>query len=113
MSAQVACRLADVPSGSALHVELEGPGGVVEVAVVRAEDGEVHAISDLCTHGAVPLSDGEVDGSTIECWLHGSQFDLRTGEPLQLPAVRPVPVYRASVDGEHVLVDVDAPISLG
>ena len=43
----------------------------------------------------------------MECWLHGSRFDLRTGEPLGPPAVRPVPVYPLTVDGERVLVDVD------
>jgi nitrite reductase/ring-hydroxylating ferredoxin subunit len=108
MTAQLACLTEDVPEGGALRVELDGPdGGVVEVAVVRAEDGTLHAISDVCSHGAVSLSDGEVEGCTVECWLHGSRFDLRTGEPLGPPAVRPVPVYPLTVDGERVLVDVD------
>ncbi len=43
-------------------------------------------MSDVCSHGQVSLSDGEVEGETIECWLHGSRFDLRTGMPLALPA---------------------------
>jgi 3-phenylpropionate/trans-cinnamate dioxygenase ferredoxin subunit len=55
----------------------------------------------------VSLSDGEVDGCTIECWLHGSTFDLRSGKPLSLPATQPVPVYPVTVEGERVLVDVD------
>lgn len=107
MTAQLACYTADVPAGSALRVELEGPSGPVEVAVVRADDGSLHAVSDICSHGAVSLSDGEVEGCTLECWLHGSKFDLRTGEPLSPPAVRAVPVYPLTVDGERVLVDVD------
>ncbi|GIG25815.1 non-heme iron oxygenase ferredoxin subunit [Cellulomonas denverensis] len=106
MSAQLACYTADVPEAGALRVELEGPSGVVEVAVVRAEDGGLYAISDICSHGAVSLSDGEVEDCTVECWLHGSRFDLKTGEPLGPPAVRPVPVYPLTVDGERVLVDV-------
>ena len=109
MSAQLACFASDVPVGGTLKVELEAETGTVEVALVRAEDGELHAISDVCSHGAVSLSDGEVEGSTVECWLHGSKFDLRTGEPLSPPAVRPVPVYPVTVDGERVLVDVDGP----
>jgi len=109
MSAQLACYASDVPVGGTLKVELEAETGTVEVALVRAEDGELHAISDICSHGAVSLSDGEVEGSTVECWLHGSKFDLRTGEPLSPPAVRPVPVYPVTVDGERVLVDVDGP----
>jgi 3-phenylpropionate/trans-cinnamate dioxygenase ferredoxin subunit len=106
MTAQLACMTQDVPVAGALRVELEGPAGVVEVAVVRAEDGSLHAISDICSHGAVSLSDGEVEDCTVECWLHGSKFDLRTGEPLSPPAVRSVPVYPLTVDGERVLVDV-------
>lgn len=108
MTAQLACLASDVPTGSALRVELESPGGTVEVAVVRDDDGQLHAISDICSHGQVSLSDGEVAGATIECWLHGSTFDLRSGAPLCLPATRPVPVYPLTVDGERVLVDVDA-----
>lgn len=91
-----------------MRVELEGSDGPVEVAIVRDEAGDLHAISDICSHGQVSLSDGEVDGRTIECWLHGSTFDLRTGEPLGLPATRPVPVYPLTLDGDRVLVDVDA-----
>ena len=110
MSAQPACLASDVPVAGTLRVELQGAGGTVEVAVVRDEDGELHAISDICSHGAVSLSDGEVEGCTIECWLHGSRFDLRTGKPLSPPAVRPVAVYPLTVEGEKVLVDVDAPL---
>ena len=113
MSAQLACLSADVPVGGTLRVELEAAAGTVDVAVVRGEDGELHAISDVCSHGSVSLADGEVEGSTIECWLHGSRFDLRTGAPTGLPAVRPVPVYPLTVDGEQVLVDVDAPVLTG
>ena len=107
MTAQLACLTADVPVAGTLRVELEGAAGPVEVAVVRDESGDWHAISDVCSHGAVSLSDGEVEDCTVECWLHGSKFDLRTGEPLSPPAVRPVPVYPVTVDGERVLVDVD------
>ena len=111
MTAQLACMVEDVPAGSALRVELEGEAGPVEVAVVRDSDGEWHAISDVCSHGQVALSDGDVEGCTIECWLHGSTFDLRTGQPLALPATRPVPVYPLTVDGDRVLVDVDTTVN--
>lgn len=109
MSAQFACLVQEVPTESALRVYLESESGTVAVAVVRDGAGELHAISDVCSHGAVSLSEGEVEGCLIECWLHGSTFDLRTGQPTALPAIRPVPVYPVSVDGERVLVDVDAP----
>ena len=53
-----------------------------------------------------PLSEGEVDGYTIECWLHGSCFDLRTGQPTAMPATVPVPVYPVKIEGDDVLVSI-------
>lgn len=109
MSAQVVAQRGDLEPGETLRLELEAvDGSLVEVALVRAEDGEYYAISDICSHGQVSLSEGEVDGTSIECWLHGSTFDLRTGRPEALPATRPVPTYPVTYDGEQVLVDVDS-----
>jgi nitrite reductase/ring-hydroxylating ferredoxin subunit len=99
-----ACRFADVPDEGALRVVLDGE----PMAVVRSA-GEVFAIRDVCSHADVALSEGEVDDCTIECWLHGSRFDLRTGAPIGLPATVPVPVYPAKVegDGDDAVVLVD------
>ncbi|UNX56047.1 non-heme iron oxygenase ferredoxin subunit [Georgenia sp. TF02-10] len=114
MTAQHACDLTDLDPGEALRLELDGPDGApLPVAVVRDEEGDYHAISDVCSHGQVSLSDGEVEGRTIECWLHGSTFDLATGRPLSLPATQPVPVYPVTLDGDHVLVDVDVTAAVG
>ncbi len=97
--------LPEVPG--AVRVEVGG----VPVAVVRDEAGDLHAVSDVCSHADVSLSEGEVDGCTIECWLHGSRFDLRTGKPTGLPATKPVPVYPVKIEGEgpdaSVLVAVE------
>ncbi|NHC12167.1 non-heme iron oxygenase ferredoxin subunit [Motilibacter deserti] len=82
----------------------------VAVALVRTEEG-VFAISDTCSHANVPLSQGEVEDCRIECWLHGSMFDLRTGEPSGLPATKPVPVYPVTLDGDDVLVSVDVALN--
>ena len=101
-----ACAAADVASGSALAVEVEG----VEVAVVHDGD-DWFAIADECSHAAIPLSEGDVEGCEIECWLHGSRFDLRTGKPSGPPATEPVAVYPVQLSGADVLVDVTAPIS--
>lgn len=77
------------------------------IALVRTGDREVHAVNDTCSHANVSLSEGEVDGCTLECWLHGSRFDLRTGAPTGLPATRPVAVYPVTVtDDDRVLVQV-------
>lgn len=106
MSAYVrACALDDLTDGSVRSVEVNG----VEIAVVRSGD-EFFAIQDECSHAAIPLSEGDVDGDQIECWLHGSMFDLRTGKAVNLPATEPVPVYPVRVDGVDVLVDVKHPL---
>ena len=84
--------------------------GEVDVALVRDGD-DFYAIRDECSHAAIALSEGEVDGTTLECWLHGSRFDLRTGRPTGLPATEPVPVYPVTIDGNDVLVDVEHPIN--
>ena len=55
----------------------------------------------------IALSEGEVDGCTLECWLHGSRFDLRTGEPTGLPATEPVPVYPVEIRDGDVYVSLD------
>jgi 3-phenylpropionate/trans-cinnamate dioxygenase ferredoxin subunit len=91
------CAATDVAKGSALAADIDG----TPVAVVHADDDKIYAVYDECSHAAVPLSEGEVDGCTLECWLHGSRFDLRTGEPTGLPAIAPVPVYPVEIrDGE-------------
>ncbi|GIJ00215.1 3-phenylpropionate/trans-cinnamate dioxygenase ferredoxin subunit [Sediminihabitans luteus] len=113
MTAQLVCSTGDLAPEEAMKVEVDGANGPVEVALARDADGGWHAISDVCSHGAVSLSDGEVEGCLVECWLHGSQFDLRTGAPLQLPAMRPVPVYPVTIDGDRVLVDVDVTVTAG
>ena len=84
--------------------------GDVPVAIVRHE-GELYAIHNECSHGHVELSEGDVEGCTIECYLHGSRFDLRTGKALSLPATQPVPVYPVQVVGDDIQVDADNPVN--
>ncbi|MGC3993808.1 MAG: non-heme iron oxygenase ferredoxin subunit [Propionicimonas sp.] len=108
MSFVRACAVGEVPVGFAIGVDL---GGDADIAVVNTDEG-FFAIRDECSHAAVPLSEGEVDGCTLECYMHGSRFDLRTGRPLELPAVAPVPVYPVRVDGGNVFIDPDNPIDI-
>ncbi len=101
MSWATACPLAtlaeSLPSGVVV--------GGVDVCLVRL-GAEVFAVHDECTHEAVPLSEGEVDDHAIECWLHGSRFNLRTGEVLNPPAAQPVATYPTRVVDGQVQVDV-------
>jgi 3-phenylpropionate/trans-cinnamate dioxygenase ferredoxin component len=89
-------RREDVPDGSLLGVELD------EVHIVLAsQDGEVFALLDRCSHEDFPLSEGELENGQITCLLHGARFDVATGTPRALPAVRPVRVFESRiVDGE-------------
>ncbi|MET9226662.1 non-heme iron oxygenase ferredoxin subunit [Lentzea sp. NPDC003310] len=80
---------------------------VDDVDIVLVRDGErVHALADLCSHAAVSLSEGEVSRKGIECWLHGSCFDLETGKPSSPPASEPVDVYAVDIRDGDVFVDV-------
>jgi len=90
----------DVAKGAVISVEVDG----VDLAIVHADDDNLYAVRDECSHAAVALSEGEVDGCTLECWLHGSRFDLRTGEPTGLPATEPVPVYPVEVRDGYIYV---------
>ncbi|MCI4061636.1 non-heme iron oxygenase ferredoxin subunit [Micromonospora sp. R77] len=91
------CSTEDLPKGSVISADVDG----TKLALVHGEDDRFYAVYDECSHAAVALSEGEVEGCTLECWLHGSRFDLRTGEPTGLPATEPVPVYPVEVrDGD-------------
>jgi 3-phenylpropionate/trans-cinnamate dioxygenase ferredoxin subunit len=94
-------RTTDIADECALRVET----GRVPVCLVRSR-GRLHAIVDRCTHEDVPLSEGEVEDGTIECYMHGSRFDLETGRTLGPPALRPVTVFQIRVDGHDVYVAV-------
>ncbi len=100
-----ACALADVAPETAIAVEV----GDEELAIVHS-GGRFYAIADECSHAAIPLSEGDVGDGEIECYLHGSRFDLATGKPLGLPATEPVAVYRCQISGDDLLVDLSAPI---
>ncbi|MBM9433348.1 non-heme iron oxygenase ferredoxin subunit [Flaviflexus equikiangi] len=106
MTYQVACLESDLEPADVMQVTLNG----VDLAIARDSDGSWHAIDDLCTHGNVSLSDGDVEDGGIECWKHGSVFDLKTGRPRQLPAIHPVAVYPTKLESGSVWVDVDSPI---
>src|SRR4051812_9865138 len=99
---QRACAAADVPDDGAIRVTLDDQ----PVCIARS-NGEIFAIHDVCSHAEVALSDGEVDDGTVECWLHGSRFDLRTGHPTGLPATKPVPTYETTIDGDDIYVALE------
>ncbi|WP_116246479.1 non-heme iron oxygenase ferredoxin subunit [Nocardiopsis sp. FIRDI 009] len=95
--------LSEIPDEGALGIEFDDQ---TPLALVRSE-GEVFAVRDVCSHAEVRLSEGEVEDGAIECWLHGSCFDLRSGAPINPPATQPVPTYDVKIDGDDVFVSLD------
>lgn len=81
-----------------------------KVVIVRHE-GTYHALDDSCSHAYVRLSQGDVYDGAIECYLHGTAFDLVTGKPRCLPATEPVAVFPCRVNGENIEVDLENPKS--
>ncbi len=93
--------LADLPVDEGLRIE----NGDSTVAVFRVGD-EVYAIADRCSHAESSLSKGEVFDNEVECPRHGAVFDVTTGEPLTLPATKPVAVYVTEVRDGEVFVEI-------
>jgi 3-phenylpropionate/trans-cinnamate dioxygenase ferredoxin subunit len=98
------CALDELADGAAQRFVV----GDRKIAVVRLGD-DVYAIGDVCSHENISLSEGEIHAGdkTIECWKHGSEFSLETGEALTLPATKAVPVYEVRVDGGDVVVVIE------
>lgn len=93
----------DVPPGSATVVDVKG----VEIALINS-GGNFHAIGNECTHAGASLGEGDlIEDNQLECPLHGSVFDITTGEPVVGPADEPVPVYPVSVEDGVVKIAVD------
>ena len=101
MSFEKACSLDEFRESEAIGAKV----GDQEIAVAKDGD-EIFAVEDICSHAAVALSEGDVEGCTVGCWLHGSRFDLRTGKPTGLPATEPVATFPVDVRGTEVYVDV-------
>jgi 3-phenylpropionate/trans-cinnamate dioxygenase ferredoxin subunit len=91
---------ASLTAGKTVKIEKDGR----TICVARVGD-QVFAIDDTCSHSEASLSEGDITDFKIECWLHGAEFDLRTGEALTPPAVAPIKVYPVIVDGDSVTVE--------
>ena len=100
----------ELEENKAYRVVLEG----IAIAIVKDSTGKVHAIGDTCTHGDISLAEGFVEDGSLECWAHGSKFELTTGKPLTLPAYEPVPVFEVTVDAAGVVsIDPQKTIQVG
>jgi 3-phenylpropionate/trans-cinnamate dioxygenase ferredoxin component len=91
----------DCPKGGLLGVVI----GDRRIVLAHGEGG-IHALLDRCSHADFPLSDGFLEGDTLECIHHGAQFDVTSGKATRFPAIRPVPVFPVEVRGSDVFVQV-------
>jgi 3-phenylpropionate/trans-cinnamate dioxygenase ferredoxin subunit len=89
-----------------LAVEIDGE----PVLVVKTDKG-VYALSDICSHAEVSLSEGTVSNGKIECWMHGAQFDLETGEALCLPATKGIEKFNVRIGNDVSKTEVEISIN--
>lgn len=89
-----------LPEGEALLVSADESGASEDIAIFHAEDGNFYALQDECTHEVASLSDGWLEGCEVECPIHSSSFDLKTGKAMCMPATENARTYKvAVVDG--------------
>ena len=98
------CQVDDLPPGAKRVVTWED----LEIGIVNCA-GDILAIEDRCSHDNGPLVEGTLDQEkcTVECPRHGSEFDLRTGKPVTLPAYVPVETFPVHVEGDQIKVEVE------
>jgi 3-phenylpropionate/trans-cinnamate dioxygenase ferredoxin component len=89
----------DVPEGEMRAYQVGGE----DVAVANV-DGTFFAFGDVCTHAQCSLAEGDLDGTTVTCVCHGSEFDVTTGDVLGGPAVEPVQSYEVSTEGDELKI---------
>ena len=85
--------------GKPVAIDVDG----VAVCVARVGN-EVFAVADTCTHSEASLSEGEITGTKIECWLHGAEFDLRTGQALTPPATESLKSFKVNRNGNQLTI---------
>ena len=98
------CPVDELPPGAKRVVRWED----LEIGIVNC-NGDILAVEDRCSHDDGDLMEGDVDEETctVECPRHGSEFDLRTGKPLNLPAYVPIETYPVTIEGGVIKVEVD------
>jgi len=97
-----AARVDEVAPGKTLQVSLAG-----EMICLANVNGEICAISDICSHEEQCLSEGWLEGDEITCPAHGARFNVRTGEALCFPAVAGVKTYAVEVRDGKIMVEIN------
>lgn len=83
---------AELPANQPTKGEAQG------TPVVLVKLGEqIYALDDTCVHAGCSLAGGQIEGGSIICPCHGSQYDLRDGSVINGPATMPEPHYDTRV----------------
>ena len=98
-----ACKTDELVLGCALRLNTSPP-----LALFRLEDG-FYATEDTCSHAQSSLAAGEVDleECTVECPYHASEFEIKTGRVLSLPATKPIKTFPVRIVGDEVFVEIE------
>ncbi len=108
MDLELPYRLADLAPGEPTRFEQPGLALCIVRAAKDADDpDQVYVVDDECSHADTSLSEGFVDGTVIECWMHGACFDLRTGEVTSPPATEAIRSYPVTVADGRVVVTIE------
>jgi 3-phenylpropionate/trans-cinnamate dioxygenase ferredoxin component len=91
----------DIAEGQLAKFEVNG----IDVAVANV-DGTLYAFGDACTHAQCSLAEGELEGTTVTCPCHGSQFDVTSGAVQHPPATEPVPSFPVRTDGDEIKIQI-------
>jgi nitrite reductase/ring-hydroxylating ferredoxin subunit len=94
-------RADEIPEGEMQSFQIGGE----DVAVANV-DGKFHAFGNVCTHKQCQLSEGDLEGTTVTCPCHGSQFDVTTGDVLNGPATLPVDSYEVTEEGGELRIGI-------
>ena len=70
-------------------------------------NGTFYATDEMCTHEDARLCTGSLKDEFVKCPLHGSRFNLRTGEVMDEPAEEDLRTYPLKIEGEDILICLD------
>ncbi len=91
--------LGDLSDGEMTLVNVDGDG-----IVIASLEGDYYAFDNECTHSSCSLSEGELNGEIIRCPCHGAEFDIRTGEVVNPPAVEPLQIYSVMIEDNDIFI---------
>ena len=89
----------DVQASQMIAAEVNG-----EKVCIANVEGRYYAIGNVCTHMGGPLAEGKLEEHVVQCPWHGSRFDIRTGEVVRPPAIRPEPTYEVKEENNNILI---------